>query len=285
MGYPRANNNRDPPSDVLMGEPSPGQPADATELPSTQQKRAISLGQLRTTTAAKFRALARSTGLPEGVSDIMVDAVDEVGQASLRPGRVRASIGALRSVADASLDRTAGLCLKELVHLENAGQLEDTAERARRGVARAVRLAQLSLAAAGVALAGPSEGTSLFAVVGLDLALGQVMSMIQGISDWYLVGTFAVRLLRQAEKEPDAHTLRQIVDAALLSRHGRAIDAADLDPRAEVRLALRWVRTGVLDAVPGLPVFGRRSVRHAGRCLEATDLAALAGQIVAHTDG
>ena len=231
--------------------------------------------RLRAQAGDGFGGLARTVGLPEDITDVIGDAVRELGQVPARAAGRRSPIKATRAVVDRALDRTAGLCLTSRVPIESSGQLERAAERARKGVAGGGARLLRWLAAAGLAVAVGTDGLSVPAVVALDVVLGQVLSMIEGISEWYLVGVYAAWLLRQAGVEPDPRTLRRIVDAALLSRGGKSLDGTTIDPAAERRLVTRWIWSGTLDAVPGLSLFGGRSVRHAARCLEKTDLAGL----------
>jgi hypothetical protein len=239
-----------------------------------------SLKRIRSQAGEGFNGLARSVGLPDDITAVIGDAVRDLGQATGWRGGFRSPVKSTRAVVDHALDRTAGLCLTSRVAIESSQELDRRSGLARKGVAAGGGRLLRWLAAAGVATAVGTDGLSLPAVVALDVILGQVLSMIEGISEWYLVGVYTAWLLRQAGIEPDPRTLRRIVDAALLSRGGKSLDGTVLDPVAERRLVTRWIWSGTLDALPGLSWFGGRSVRHAGHCLERTDLVALHARIV-----
>ena len=235
--------------------------------------RARFLNQFRASSIARFRGLARTTGLPEPVGDLMAGAVDDFGRTAIRSRSVRGARQAAGAVAVSALDRMARLCTRELV------RIEDNLERARKGVGSAEGLFQLWLATTSTAAAAPTETMSLWAGLGVDLLLGQVVSLVLGLSEWFAVGTYAAWLLRQEGVEPNPRALRLIVDGAMLTRGGKAISLDDVRPRAESRLMIRWFLYGVRDAVPGLSIFGGRSVRHTARSLERSDLVALAASV------
>ena len=172
-----------------------------------------------------------------------------------------------------------GLCARELIQVENLRQLDDWMDRVRKTLTRAEKLVQIWLAGAGILGAAPTETMSIWAALGLDLVLGQAVSLLLGLSEWFVVGTYAAYLLRQEGIEPEPRLLRLIVDGTLLTRGGKTVNPEDIRSRAEARLVVRWFRLGVMDAVPGLSLLGGRSVHHAGLSLERTDLAALAASV------
>jgi hypothetical protein len=172
-----------------------------------------------------------------------------------------------------------GLCARELIQIEDLNQLDDWMDRVRKTLTRAEKLVQIWLAGAGILGAAPTETMSIWAALGLDLILGQAISLLLGLSEWFVVGTYAAWLLRQEGIEPEPRLLRFIVDGTLLARGGRSVKSEDIRSRAEARLVVRWFRLGVMDAIPGLSLLGRRSVHHAGLSLERSDLAALAASL------
>lgn len=248
-------------------------------LPAAQPAR-FSLRKLRTQAGEGFSGLVRTVGLPEDITAVIGDAIKDLGRATALRGGSRSPIKATRAVVNRALDRTAGTCLTSRLSIESSDDLERRAKQTRKRVAAGGGRLLRWLAAAGVATAVGTDGLSLPAVVALDVVLGQVLSMIEGISEWYLVGVYTAWLLRQSGIEPDPRTLRRIVDAALLSHGGRSLDGTVLDPVAERRLVTRWIWSGTLDALPGLSFLGGRSVRHAAHCLERTDLAEFHKRVV-----
>jgi hypothetical protein len=252
------------------GEDHLGQPV------SGQIRRAVSIGRLRVAAIAKFRDLARSTGLPNEVGDVLAGAVEDLGRTTLRTRSISGARFAASAVASRALDAMVGLCSRELVQIENIDQLEAWMDRATKTLSRAERLIQIWLAGAGLLGAAPTETLSIWAALGLDVLLGQAVSLLLGLSEWFVVGTYAAWLLRQEGIEPEPRALRLIVDGALLARGGKAVHPEDIRSKAEAKLVLRWFRLGVMDAVPGLSLLSGRSIRQAGLSLERSDLAALA---------
>jgi hypothetical protein len=239
----------------------------------------VSIKRLRSTAIGKFRDLARSTGLPDEVGDVLAVAVDDLGRSSLRTRSINGARAAASAAANRSLEAMVGLCARELIQIEDLNQLDDWMDRVRKTLTRAEKLVQVWLAGAGILGAAPTETMSIWAALGLDLILGQAISLLIGLSEWFVVGTYAAWLLRQEGIEPEPRLLRLIVDGTLLARGGRAVNPEDIRSRGEARLVVRWFRLGVMDAIPGLSLLGGRSVHHAGLSLERSDFAALAASV------
>jgi hypothetical protein len=242
-------------------------------------RRAVSIRRLRSAAIGKFRDLARSTGLPNEVGDVLAAAVDDLGRSTLRTRSINGARAAASAAANRSLAAMVGLCARELIQIENIDQLDDWMGRVRKTMTRAEKLVQIWLAGAGILGAAPTETMSIWAALGLDLILGQAVSLLLGLSEWFVVGTYAAWLLRQEGIEPEPRLLRLVVDCTLLTRGGRPVNPEDIRSRAEARLVVRWFRLGVMDAIPGLSLLGGRSVHQAGLSLERSDLAALAATV------
>jgi hypothetical protein len=261
------------------------QPIESTPVPGEQDalppvpgrvNRAVSIGGLRSAAIGKFRGLARSTGLPNEVTDVLAEAVDDLGHTTLRTRSINGARAGASTAANRSLEAMVGLCSRELIQIENLSQLDDWMDRVRKTLNRAEKLVQIWLAGAGILAAAPTDTMSIGAALGLDLILGQVISLLLGLSEWFVVGTYAAWLLRQEGIEPEPQALRLIVDCTLLTRGGKPVKPEDIRSRAEARLVVRWFRLGVMDAIPGLSLLGGRSIHHAGLTLERSDLAVLA---------
>jgi len=239
--------------------------------PPKQTRRAQLSSRLRTFTDQQLSRLARSTGLRGEAGAAIIETMREFQRGlrlSWRLTDIRAQVSA---AASRGLDRMSGIVARVPMSIPDVDTLDHEAGVVRHGVFLVLSSIQGLLAVTTASTEGAGGPPSIV----IDAAVAQVASLITGLAEWYLVGSYAMKLLEDLGVKADPATLRLIVNATLLSRSEHSIDERFLGPGAERRLIVRWVGRGVVEALPVVSGFPSRRVRRAGTRLEQTDLRAL----------
>ena len=244
--------------------------------PSGPGPRATRLARARARFAQALRSLLRPEGLPEEAAAELEATFGTVGREALSggPGRLRRLRVELRAAPPRLLDRMSRQVLDHPAALYDRQGMELLAARQTRSIATAVGALQLALV--GAAAASTLEGGPVLALA-IDGVVGQVASVVHGCSDWYNVGSYLVRRLRQEGITVDSTEVRRLTNAALMSK-GSTVDQRALARSTELRLVRSWVGRGVVDALPFGSNLGRASVRTAER-IDRTDLWALVHEL------
>jgi len=221
-------------------------------------------GRFRALVDRQVERIAAAVRVDEAARLELTQTARELAAVVRTPWRVRATKSAIAAAATRGLDRIADVVVRHPAPVTDAGGLEQRANQVRRGISAALTAVQGVLATSTAA----TDGVGAPPAVAVDAAVAQVASVLTGLAEWYLVGSYAVNLMRKAGIEPDARRLRLVVNAALLSRD-RTLDARMAQPDAEPRLIARWIGRGVLEAVPFLSAYPTQRVRRAGERLEA----------------
>jgi hypothetical protein len=251
---------------VTAGEPGPSAPVP----------RATRLARARARFAQALRSLLRPEGLPEEAAAELEATFGTLGREAFSggPGRLRRLRVELRAAPPRLLDWMSGQVLEHPAALYDRQGVELLAARQTRSIATAVGALQLALV--GAAAASTLEGGPVLALA-IDGVVGQVASVVHGCCDWYNVGSYLVRRLRQEGITVDRTEVRRLTNAALMSK-GSMVDPRALARSTELRLARGWVGRGVLDALPFGSSLGRASLRTADR-IDQTDLVALVHEL------
>jgi hypothetical protein len=252
---------------VTGAEPGPPPPPDP---------RATRLARARARFAQALRTLLRPEGLPEEAAKELEATFANVGREAFSggPGRLRRLRAEVRAAPPRLLDWMSGQVLEHPAALYDRQGVELLADRQTRSIATAVGALQLALV--GAAAASTLEGGPVLALA-IDGVVGQVASVVHGCCDWYNVGSYLVRRLRQEGITVDRTEVRRLTNAALTSK-GSMVDHRALARSTELRLVRSWVGRGVVDALPFGSSLGRASVRTADR-IDRSDLAALVAEL------
>jgi hypothetical protein len=218
--------------------------------------------------------LARSTGLQGEAGAALAESVRELAEATRRPWKLPATKRSIAATATRGLDRLAGIVINAPASIDDLDTLDQRASNVRHGVSAALTAIQGTLATGTVA----SDGLGGPPAVAIDAVVAQAASLLTGLAEWYLVGSYAAWLMNGVGLDPEPRSIRRVVNAALLSRHD-TIEAHFLEPHAEGRLILRWMARGVADAVPFLSGYPTQRVRKAGRRLQNADLVAIVASL------
>jgi hypothetical protein len=248
------------------GPPPPGPPAP----------RATRLARARARFAQALRTLLRPEGLPDEAAAELEATFGAVGREAFSggPGRLRRLRAEVRAAPPRLLDWMSGQVLEHPAALYDRQGVELLAARQTRSITTAVGALQLALV--GAAAASTLEGGPVLALA-IDGVVGQVASVVHGCCDWYNVGSYLVRRLRQEGITVDRTEVRRMTNAALMSK-GSVVDQRALARSTELRLVRGWVGRGVLDALPFGSSLGRASLRTADR-IDQTDLGALVHEL------
>jgi hypothetical protein len=246
--------------------PPPGPPAP----------RATRLARARARFAQALRTLLRPEGLPEEAAAELEATFGTVGREAFSggPGRLRRLRAEVQAAPPRLLDWMSGQVLDHPAALYDRQGVELLAARQTRSITTAVGALQLALV--GAAAASTLEGGPVLALA-IDGVVGQVASVVHGCCDWYNVGSYLVRRLRQEGITVDRTEVRRLTNAALMSK-GSAVDPRALARSTELRLVRGWVGRGVLDALPFGSSLGRASLRTADR-IDQTDLVVLVDEL------
>jgi len=223
-------------------------------------------GRVRELFDRQVERLVPAEGLDGEVRRLLAKTASELGAAFHKPWRLRSTRAALAGGARRGLDRMATVVVRLPAPIEDLATLDQRAGQVRRGVLAALTAAQGLLATSAAA----TEGVGAPPALAVDAAVAQVASVLTGLAEWYLLGSYAVALMRQAGVDPEDRDLRAVVNAALLSRDPAVGNTAAVGD-AEARIIARWAGRGLLEAVPLASAYPTRRVRRAGERLEATD--------------
>jgi hypothetical protein len=250
-------------------DPEPGPPPPPVP-------RATRLARARARFAQALRTLLRPEGLPEEAAAELEATFGTVGREAFSggPGRLRRLREEVRAAPPRLLDWMSGQVLEHPAALYDRQGVELLSARQTRSIATAVGALQLALV--GAAAASTLEGGPVLALA-IDGVVGQVASVVHGCCDWYNVGSYLVRRLRQEGITVDRTEVRRLTNAALMSK-GSVVDQRALARSTELRLVRSWVGRGVVDALPFGSSLGRASVRTADR-IDQTDLVALVREL------
>jgi hypothetical protein len=215
-------------------------------------------GRARALFDRQLERVVGAVGIEGEARHALAQTASELSTALLAPWRLGSTRSAVLDATRRGLDRIATLVARLPAPVDDLATLEQRAAQVRRGVATTLTVLQGLL----VTSTAATDGVSGLPAIVVNAGIAQVASIITGLAEWYLVGSYAAHLMRRAGIEPNGHDLRPVVNAALLSR-----DA----PEAEGRLIARWIGRGVLEAVPFLSAYPSQRVRRAGERLEATD--------------
>jgi hypothetical protein len=210
----------------------------------------------------QMERMVGALGVEREARQALAQTATEVTAALLQPWRRGSARAAVSDATHRGLDRIATLVARVPAPVHDLATLEQRAAQVRRGVSTALTLFQGLL----VTSTAATDGVSGPPAIVVDAGIAQVASVMTGLAEWYLVGSYAARLMRGAGIKPEGHDLRPIVNAVLLSR-----DATLAVPEAEGRLVARWIGRGAVEAVPFLSAYPSQRVRRAGERLEATD--------------
>jgi hypothetical protein len=216
--------------------------------------------------------LLRPDGLPASAAAQLEAAFGRVGREALTggPGRIRRVRYQIRSAPPRLLDWMSGQVLEHPAILTDHRSVEELAARQARSIASAMGALQLALV--GAAAASTLEGGPVLALA-IDGAVGQMASVVHGVCDWYVTGSYLVRALHLEGIDVDPAEVRRLTNAALMSR-GRVVEVAALDRSTELRLVRSWAARGLVAALPMGSTLGRAPGRAATR-IDATDLPSL----------
>ncbi len=223
-------------------------------------------GRVRVLLDRQVEKLVAAVGAEGEARRALVKTAAEVGAAVRTPWRIRSTRSAVTDAARRGLDAMAGVVARHPAPIDDVAALEQRASEVRRGVAAALIAVQGVLVTTTAATDGLGGPPSLV----VDAGIAQVAAVLTGLAEWYLVGSYAVALMRRAGIEPEGHHLRPIVNAALLSG-ARTLDTHLAVAEAEGRLIGRWIGRGVLDAVPFVSAYPNGRARRAGERLGAMD--------------
>jgi hypothetical protein len=218
--------------------------------------------------------LVRSTRLQGEAGAALAESVRELAEATRRPWNLRATKRSIAATATRGLDRLAGIVINAPASIDDLDGLDQRATHLRQGVSAALTAIQGTLATGTVA----SDGLGGPPAVAIDAVVAQAASLLTGLAEWYLVGSYAAWLMNGVGLDPEPRSIRRVVNAALLSRHD-SIEARFLEPHVEGRLIFRWITRGVANAVPFLSGYPTQRVRKAGRRLQKADLVAIVASL------
>ncbi len=247
----------------------PHEPSEPHDMPPPRSSR---LARARASFAQALKSLLRPEGLPAEAAAQLESALGAIGREAFTGGRghlrrVRAQV---RAAGPRLLDWMSGQVLEHPAILYDREGVELLSARQGRSISTAVGGLQVALVTA--AAASTLEGGPVLALA-IDGVVGQVASLVHGLCDWYNTGSFLVRRLNAAGISVDRAEVRQLTNAALMSK-GKTIDERTLARSTEVWLVRSWIGRGLIDALPFGSSLGRASLRATGR-IEQADLGAL----------
>jgi hypothetical protein len=223
-----------------------------------------------------FRTLIRPEGLPPEAAAELEAAFGDIGRevASGGPGRVDRVRAQVRAAPPRLLDWMSSQVLEHPAVLYDRESVELLSSRQTKSISTAVGALQVALVAA--AAASTFEGGPMLALA-IDAVAGQIASVVNGFCDWYNTGSYLVRKLNDGDITVDAAEIRQLTNAALMSK-GRVVDERALARSTELRLFRSWVARGVVDALPFGSSLGRASLRAVDK-IDRTELAELVDRL------
>ncbi len=234
------------------------------------------LANVKARLSAALAPLLRPDGMPAALGDQLESVLGGIVNVATTsgPGRLRRVRRAMADAPGRMLDWMSAQVLENPASVFDRRQVEETLDRQSRGVASAMGVLQLALAAASTATV--AEGGPLVAI-GIDGAVGQVAALANGVGNWHTIGSYLVHRLRAEGLVVTPKEIRRLTNAALMSK-GADIDVAALASSSELRLVRRWMTRGVVDALPMGARFTSATVKVVDR-IDRSDLAHLVGAL------